>query len=237
MNQHENLFTEIVPQDDISEPVNVEEFNKVTHYFFNNNIEEFGVIFTFLGSFLGTLYRHKTHGLSRINYEELCEFEEDKSLKIQFINMWFGRTLIISLYGVIFLYAPTYLDQLPIIHQYIFLHALTVSMIPIFVFTFVIFGCLELNCHWVNRDWNQFEINSNGDYHQRLQNKELDISFEGVEARDTMDFTPSGFDQKGMNIKTSRMDTENESMHSNNTDLNRLYQNIHCERNISRQNS
>ena len=101
----------MVPQNDISIDIKDNaEFNKIKHYFFDNNIEEFGVIFTFLGCFLGTLYRHNSHGLSRINYEELSDYEDDKSLYIQLINMWFGRILIVSFYGMIFIYAPTYLD-------------------------------------------------------------------------------------------------------------------------------
>jgi len=101
----------VVPQNDISiDTKDNAEFNKIKHYFFDNNIEEFGVIFTFLGCFLGTLYRHNSHGLSRINYEELSDYEDDKSLYIQLINMWFGRILIVSFYGMIFIYAPTYLD-------------------------------------------------------------------------------------------------------------------------------
>ena len=147
--------------------------------------------------------------------------------------MYFGRTLIISVYGMIFLYAPTYLDKYEVIHQHVVLHAITVSIIPIFLFTFMVFAYLEYHCHSVKRDWNQFEINSKDDYHQRLQNKELDISIEAemetnVEA---MDFTPSGFNIQKSMVNTSRMDTENESAHSNNTDVNRIYSNINAEYN------
>ena len=120
------------------------------YYFHEGSIFNIGYLWTYLGVYLGALYRHKYHGLQRIDYMQYLEYD-NKPCKFfwHVILMWLMRSVILFIFFVgPFIFSPYFFltEDFYLIGENEYFMAIIVSVLPIFFFSIFSFAYFELLC-------------------------------------------------------------------------------------------
>jgi hypothetical protein len=143
-------------------------------YFHEGSIFSMGYLMTYVGVYLGALYRHKYHGLQRIDYTQYLEYD-NKPCKYfwHVILMWLMRSLILLVFFVApFIMVPNFYmtEEVYLIGDNEYFMTFFVSILPVLLFCISSFAYFELLCQYFDIDVNHFELIAQDDVNQIMWN-------------------------------------------------------------------
>ena len=136
--------------------------NRKMSYFHEGSIFKIGYLISYVGVYLGALYRHKYHGLQRIDYTQYLEYDNRPCKYFWHVMlMWVMRSLILETFFILpLLITPNYYltEDIYLIGENEYFMSLFVSIFPIFLFNIFVFAYFELLCQQFDIDVNHFEL-------------------------------------------------------------------------------
>ena len=186
------IYTNIRIQDPLEAPDQLQYSQKI-NFFIYSKIEEIGLLFSFLGVYLGASARQKKHGMIRIKYSDYEDYHNNFILYFGImIKLWIARLVIL----VICFFLPCFIIPYVLIQYYIpqQFHYDSIqccgfgliSLLSITLINYLIFNYFELICAWFERDFNHFEISSQDDPMQKMSNfQNQDKFYENLNDLDT----------------------------------------------------
>ena len=136
--------------------------NRKMSYFHEGSIFNVGYLISYVGVYLGALYRHKYHGLQRIDYTQYLEYDNRPCKYFwHVILMWLVRSFILVTFFILpFFITPNYYltEDVYLIGENEYFMSIFVSIFPIFLFNILAFAYFELLCQQFDIDVNHFEL-------------------------------------------------------------------------------